>query len=204
MSSRRCASGWPRPSTPGCSPLPPRARRASTPASSTASSTSPRCRRPPAARRRAGRDVLIASGLWGLLRPNDRIPTYKLPIGDPVPGVGALAAAWRPLVAEALDAADIRRQLVVDCRSGAYATVWRPRRAAHVSVNAFREAPDGSRKPISHMAKASRGLVARAALMAPAAPRNPDALLAAVEAAGLDAELEPVGDGRWSLDVIER
>jgi uncharacterized protein len=159
---------------------------------------------PAAARRRAGRDVLIASGLWGLLRPNDRVPSYKLPIGDPVPGVGALAAAWRPLVAEALEAADTRRQLVVDCRSGAYSTVWRPRRAAHVSVNAFREGPDGSRKPISHMAKVSRGLVARAALMAPAAPRSPDSLLAAVQAAGLDAELEPVADGRWALDVIER
>jgi cytoplasmic iron level regulating protein YaaA (DUF328/UPF0246 family) len=159
---------------------------------------------PAAARRRASKDVLIASGLWGLLRPNDRIPTYKLPIGDPVAGVGALAAAWRPLVADALNASDTKRQLVVDCRSGAYSTVWRPSRAAHVEVNAFREAPDGSRKPISHMAKASRGLVARAALMAPTAPRNPEALLAAVLATGLDAELERVRDGRWALNVIER
>lgn len=162
---------------------------------------------PPAARRRAAKDVLIASGLWGLLRPTDRIPTYKLPIGDPVAGIGPLAAAWRPLAAAALASADTRRQLIVDCRSGAYSTVWRPKHAAHVEVNAFRESPDGSRKPISHMAKASRGLVARAALLAPTAPRNPDALLAAVHAAGLDAELHPVGNPdarRWSLDVIER
>ncbi len=159
---------------------------------------------PSGARRRASKDVLIASGLWGLLRPGDRIPAYKLPIGDPVAGVGALAAAWRPLVADALTGADTKRQLIVDCRSGAYSAVWRPKHAAYVEVNAFREAPDGSRKPISHMAKASRGLVARAALMAPAAPRNPDALLAAVLAAGLDAELEQVRDGRWSLNVVER
>jgi cytoplasmic iron level regulating protein YaaA (DUF328/UPF0246 family) len=158
----------------------------------------------PAARRRAAKDVLIASGLWGLLRPSDRIPTYKLPIGDPVAGIGPLAAAWRPLVAEALAAADTKRQLVVDCRSGAYSTVWRPKNAAHVEVNAFREAPDGSRKPISHMAKASRGLVARAALMAPTAPRSPEALLAAVQATGLDAELEPLRDRHSALNVIER
>ncbi len=159
---------------------------------------------PAAARRRAAKDVLIASGLWGLLRPNDRIPTYKLPIGEPVAGVGPLAAAWRPLVAQALAGADTRRQLVVDCRSGAYAAVWRPKLASHVEVNAFREAPDGSRKPISHMAKASRGLVARAALTAPTAPRDPEALLAAVRAAGIDAELEPVLDRRWALNVVER
>jgi cytoplasmic iron level regulating protein YaaA (DUF328/UPF0246 family) len=155
---------------------------------------------PAAARQRANKHVLIASGLWGLLRPTDRIPAYKLPIGEPVPTVGSLAAAWRPLV-------DTKRQLVVDCRSGAYSTVWRPTHATHVEVDAFREAPDGSRQPISHMAKASRGLVARAALMAPRAPRNPDDLLAAVTAAGLSAELEPAAGGnarRWSLAVIER
>lgn len=161
---------------------------------------------PPAARRRAAKDVLIASGLWGLLRPTDRIPTYKLPIGDPVPSIGPLAAAWRPLVADALASTDTKRQLVVDCRSGAYSAVWRPKLAAHVEVNAFRESPDGSRKPISHMAKASRGLVARAALLAPTVPRNPEALLNAALAAGLDAELEPASpnERRWSLNIVER
>jgi cytoplasmic iron level regulating protein YaaA (DUF328/UPF0246 family) len=161
---------------------------------------------PAPARRRANKDVLIASGLWGLLHPTDRIPTYKLPIGDPVPGIGPLAAAWRPLVAEALAASDTKRQLIVDCRSGSYSTVWRPKHATHIEVNAFRQLPNGSRQPISHMAKASRGLVARAALLAPSTPRNPEALLAVATAAGLDAELEPSASQptRWALNVIER
>jgi cytoplasmic iron level regulating protein YaaA (DUF328/UPF0246 family) len=161
---------------------------------------------PDPARRRANRQVLIASGLWGLLRPTDRIPGYKLPIGEPVPGIGRLAAAWRPLVAEALASADSARQLVVDCRSGAYSTVWRPARATHVEVNAFRLAADGTRQPISHMAKAARGQVARAALLAPTTPRSPEALLAAATTAGLDAELEPptrAAARRWSLNVLE-
>jgi hypothetical protein len=161
---------------------------------------------PAAARRRARAQVLIASGLWGLVRPSDRIPVYKLPIAAAVPRVGKLAAAWRPIVAEALSGRDVSRELILDCRSGAYATVWRPDAARHVEVRAFRVRPDGTRQVISHMAKASRGEVARAALLAPRIPRTPEDVAAAAADAGLDVELSP-GDGdghRWTLDVLER
>jgi cytoplasmic iron level regulating protein YaaA (DUF328/UPF0246 family) len=157
----------------------------------------------PTARRRARDHVLIASGLWGLVRPGDRIPTYKLPIDTKVDGVGGLAAAWRPVLAEALADADVADELVLDCRSGAYAGVWRPAHATHVEVRAFRVHPDGSRQPISHMAKASRGLVARAALSARRLPRTPEQVAAAATAAGLDVELSPPGRRR-TLDVLER
>jgi cytoplasmic iron level regulating protein YaaA (DUF328/UPF0246 family) len=161
---------------------------------------------PVAARRRAARSVLIASGLWGLLSLADRVPHYKLPIGDKVAGVGGLAAAWRPLVAAALADRDTTRELVVDCRSGGYAAVWRPRVATRVEVRAFAVKPDGSRQVISHMAKATRGDVARELLLASAAPRTPADVASVVAAAGLDAELrEPERAGAaWSLDVLER
>lgn len=161
---------------------------------------------PVAARRRAARRVLIASGLWGLVSPASRIPRYKLPIADPVDGVGGLAAAWRPAVAEALAQLDTPRALVVDCRSGGYASVWRPRAAARVEVRAFAVKPDGSRQVISHNAKATRGVVARELLLASASPRTPADVASIVAAAGLDAELhEPArAGGAWALDVLER
>jgi len=161
---------------------------------------------PARARRRAAERVLIASGLWGLVGPGDRIPAYKLPIGESVDGVGGLAAAWRPLVAQALDTRDADDELIVDCRSGGYAAVWRPRRATRIEVRAFRVHPNGERQVISHMAKASRGAVARALLQTAKNPRTPRGIASIVTSAGIQAELgRPVRPGApWTLDVLER
>lgn len=159
------------------------------------------------AKRRGSSSVLIASALWGLLRPADRIPIYKLPIGDSVPRLGKTGPRWREPLAAALEPLDFPRQLVVDCRSGSYASLWRPSEAQHAHVRAFQEQPDGSRKPISHMAKASRGRLARAALEAKTTPRNVEALAEAAESAGMTVEVSDAGRGdgrRWHLDVIER
>jgi uncharacterized protein len=141
---------------------------------------------PGPARRRA----LIFSGLWGVVRPGDRIPGYKLPVGTKLPGLGPLAAHWRGPLRDALP----DRGLVVDLRSGPYATMWSPRRATVVTVRAF--TADG--KVISHMVKATRGRVARVLLEAPAPPRTPQQALELVRAAGMEATL---ADG--SIDVTE-
>ncbi|HET9676369.1 MAG TPA: peroxide stress protein YaaA [Solirubrobacterales bacterium] len=110
---------------------------------------------------KARRQVLIASALWGFVRPDDRIPYYKFPPKTRLKGIGAPAAYWRPALVEALP--DREGELVVDMRSGAYSTMWKPKRATLLAVRAFTES-DGERKAVSHMAKAVRGDVARALL----------------------------------------
>ena len=58
--------------------------------------------------------VLIASALWGVVRPGDRIPAYRLDMSAKPAGVGGLAAYWRaPLRAALPD-----RGLVLEMRSG--------------------------------------------------------------------------------------
>ncbi len=138
----------------------------------------------------ARRRVLIFSGLWGVVRPGDRIPAYKLPVGTKLPGAGPLAARWRVPLRDALP----DRGLVVDMRSGPYATMWTPRRATVVGVRAF--TPEG--KVISHMVKATRGRVARVLLSAPAPPRTPEQALELVRAEGMEATLT-----RGFIDVSE-
>jgi cytoplasmic iron level regulating protein YaaA (DUF328/UPF0246 family) len=139
--------------------------------------------------------VLIASALWGVLRPADRIPAYKLSMGARLPRVKGLAALWRPALTEAL--AD--EGLVLDLRSGAYAAAWKPQRATVVGVRGFVESSDGSRTVISHMAKRVRGDVARVVLTSGAAVGTPGDVLEIVRAAGIRAELASGG----TLDVIE-
>jgi cytoplasmic iron level regulating protein YaaA (DUF328/UPF0246 family) len=143
---------------------------------------------------KAQRRVLIASALWGVVRPDDRIPYYKFPPKLRLDGIGAPAAYWRPALAEALP--DEKGDLVVDMRSAAYAAAWKPKRATLLAVRAFSES-GGERKAISHMAKAVRGDVARALLSAKKAPRDPEGAAAIAAAAGFTVELNDD-----NLDVI--
>src|SRR5699024_10762786 len=105
---------------------------------------------------KARRRVLIASALWGVVGPEDRIPYYKFPPKTRLDGIGAPAAYWRPALAEALP--DEEGDLIVDMRSAAYSSFWKPKRATLLAVRAFTES-DGERKAVSHMAKAVRGEV---------------------------------------------
>jgi cytoplasmic iron level regulating protein YaaA (DUF328/UPF0246 family) len=142
--------------------------------------------------------VLIASALWGVVRPDDRIPAYRLSMAARLPRVGGLAAYWRP----ALRAALPDDGLVVDLRSGPYAAAWAPAAATLVSVRAFVES-GGRRTAISHMVKATRGDAARLLLDAPSPPATADEVAAIVAASGREVELARNG-AKWSLDVIER
>lgn len=52
--------------------------------------------------RRLRRNVLIASGLWGLAAPTDPIPDYRLKMGARVDRLGKLSTWWRPHLTTAL------------------------------------------------------------------------------------------------------
>lgn len=145
---------------------------------------------PAAARRR----VLIASALWGVVRPDDRIPYYRLSAQARLTKIGPPAAFWRPALAAAIP--DEPGALVVDMRSGGYAAAWKPKRATLLPVRAFSEVA-GERKVVSHMAKAVRGEVARALLAAKQPAADPEAAAAVARAAGFAVELNG-----GNLDVI--
>jgi cytoplasmic iron level regulating protein YaaA (DUF328/UPF0246 family) len=149
---------------------------------------------------RAEEDVLIASGLWGMLRPDDRIPNYRLPAKAKLPGVGGLAAFWRPRLDQALGGAgfDESGSIVLDMRSGAYASFWKPRNAELIPVRPFTEV-DGVRKAVSHMAKATRGDVARIVLTAGRMPEDAAEIVELLSSEGMEVELTDDG-----LDVIVR
>ncbi len=143
---------------------------------------------------KARRQVLIASFLWGMVHPEDRIPHYRFSPKTRLDGIGLPATYWRPALATALP--DKEGELIVDMRSGAYTAAWKPKKATLLAVRAFTER-NGERKPVSHMAKAVRGEVARVLLEARKPPADPEGAAAIAKSAGFTVELS---DG--SLDVI--
>jgi cytoplasmic iron level regulating protein YaaA (DUF328/UPF0246 family) len=145
---------------------------------------------------KARRRVLIASALWGVVRPDDHIPYYRFSAKARLKKIGPPAAYWRRALAAALP--DESGELVVDMRSGAYAAAWKPKRATLLAARVFSES-GGKRKPVSHMAKAVRGDVARALLQAKQSSADPEAAAEIARAAGFEVELSP-----GSLDVIIR
>ncbi len=156
----------------------------------------------PAARRRATSRVAVVSSLFGLVRPGDRIPAYRLSGDVRLPGVGPVAGVWRdhlgPAITEALGAG-----LLVDLRSTSYAAFWRPpvelaRRTATVRVL---HETDGRRSVVSHFNKATKGRIVRALLEDGRNPGTPAALARVLADLGWHVESSAERTGT-RLDVI--
>ncbi|MEV0987069.1 peroxide stress protein YaaA [Streptomyces sp. NPDC049949] len=164
---------------------------------------------PAAARKRADRSLMVFSGLWGAVRVTDRIPSYRCSMGVKLPGLGALGAYWRePMAAVMPEAAG--EGLVLDLRSSAYASAWKPKgevagRTATVRV-LHSQIVDGAEKRsvVSHFNKATKGRLVRDLLVAGAAPATPAELVRALRDLGYVVEAEaPAKPARtWSLDVV--
>jgi cytoplasmic iron level regulating protein YaaA (DUF328/UPF0246 family) len=126
------------------------------------------------ARRRATSWLAVTSGLFGLLRPSDRVPAYRLSGDVSLPGLGTVSTYWgKRLDATVREAAG--RGLVVDLRSSTYTPFWRPGPdLAHkvVTMRVLHEV-DGQRKVVSHFNKATKGRIVRALLEDGATPGTP-------------------------------
>lgn len=152
----------------------------------------------PAARRRANQWVVIVSALHGAVRLKDRITAYRLSMDVNLAGLGPVAAAWRPVLDDVLAPA-AGREVVVDCRSSTYAAAWTP--TGDVADRWVQIRVPGA----SHMAKHTRGLVARHLCVSGQRARTPQKL-AAIVGEAFDVELSPPARrGKPSiLDVTAR
>ena len=156
-----------------------------------------------AAKRRARTKVAVASALFGLVSPADRIPAYRLSGDASLPGLGGLAGVWRPALGPAVTET-VGSGLLVDLRSGMYANLWRPGddllpRVATVRVL---HEQDGQRKVVSHFNKATKGRIVAALLEAGANPRTPAALADALRDLGWYVEVGTPGKKGTELDVV--
>lgn len=108
----------------------------------------------------ADRSLVVISALWGAVRPTDHIPAYRLSMGTDLPRHGKLNTWWKPRLAPVLDQV-AAEQVIVDCRSAAYAAAWKAPAPHTIAVRVEQLNEAGQRSVVSHNAKLTRGLVAR-------------------------------------------
>ncbi|MEP9365665.1 peroxide stress protein YaaA [Nocardioides sp. CN2-186] len=154
----------------------------------------------PAAKRRSTARLAVTSSLFGLVRPSDRIPAYRLSGDATLPGLGSVAGVWRECLGRAAEDA-LGGGLLVDLRSGMYGAFWRPDGVRAATVRVLHE-HQGQRKVVSHFNKATKGRIVRALLESGAAPRTPAKLADALRDLGWTVEVgEPTAKGT-QLDVV--
>lgn len=156
-----------------------------------------------AAKRRAGSRLAVTSSLFGLVRPADRIPAYRLSGDATLPGPGPVAGVWRdtlgPTVTEALGGG-----LLVDLRSTMYAAFWRPPAdlAPRVATVRVLHEVNGKRQVVSHFNKATKGRIVRAVLEDGGLPRTPGELADQLGDLGWKVEVGDAGRKGTQLDVV--
>jgi uncharacterized protein len=158
----------------------------------------------PAAHARAESSVLIVSALFGVLRPSDVIPAYRLSMDVEIARIGPLARLWRSVLDPVIVAA-AGDGPIVDCRSATYAAAWKPSRdiAGRVLHVRVLQETAGKRTIVSHMAKKTRGEVARQLLLSRREIANVQDVVAALRST-FELELTPPAKpaASWTLDVI--
>ena len=103
--------------------------------------------------------AVVFSGLWGVVRLDDRIPAYRLSVGVTLPVLGGLTPYWKKALPKALDPVAAGGP-VLDLRSGAYGAMWTPPAASSATVRVLHErVVDGvlRRAVVSHFKQGDQG-----------------------------------------------
>jgi cytoplasmic iron level regulating protein YaaA (DUF328/UPF0246 family) len=142
-----------------------------------------------ASRQRADRSLAIASALFGLVRPDDHIPAYRLSGTVTLPRLGTVAGRWRaPLPRAMADA--VGDGLLIDLRSGTYTALGKPpaELADRTATMRVLHEHNGQRKVVSHFNKATKGRIVRGLLEAGAEPHTIEELQSALTDLGWTVE----------------
>ncbi len=112
---------------------------------------------PTGAQRRLLEHAVIFSGLFGLLRPDDLIPLYRLKMDAVLPEIGKVSRYWRPILSPVINR-EVKGTCVWNLLPAAHQDAWDDEHtyAEMIKVQFVREQGD-ERKVVSHGIKPLRG-----------------------------------------------
>ena len=134
--------------------------------------------------------IVIISAKYGALRPLDPIEPYKEKIDN---------KQMAPQVSAVLDS--LTPELIVDCRSSTYQTVWQSPIEKTVAIKVFTTVND-EKKVITHMSKKTRGEVTRLVLQAEVDIITPQQLLNVISEKFTCTLTEADEKNPWVLEVF--
>ena len=113
---------------------------------------------PTGSQRRLLENGVIFSGLFGLLRPDDLIPNYRIKMDAKVGDLGKVSTYWKPSLSEHLNKL-LAGQAVWNLLSGTHEAAWDDAEtyARMIRVKFYREDEGGERTAVSHGVKELRG-----------------------------------------------
>ena len=122
--------------------------------------------------------TIIMSGLFGVLRPFDFIPAYKLKMGAKLRRNKACSTIWKPLVTKAL--AEITENRVVwDLLPKEHMAAWEPSKIEirnRFTVKFLEANADGQLRTVNHWSKLLKGALIRHLVSNPEAAGSTDLL----------------------------
>lgn len=140
--------------------------------------------------KRANSKVLIVSAVFGLVKPLDQIFSYKEKINNKL---------WRDAIAQV--STKYSDELIIDCRSSTYRSVWTINPENTVEIRVFK-VTGAERSVITHMSKKYRGELTRHLLTQPTDPITP-ADVQRIAAQLFECELHPPANAQpWTLDLL--
>ncbi len=134
--------------------------------------------------------LVIISAKYGALRPLDPIEPYKEKINNEL---------MRPIVGATLNS--ISTELIIDCRSSTYQTVWQAPIEKTIEIKVFTTV-DGHKKVITHKSKKTRGEVTRHILLTGQEIKTPQELQEIVSQGFNCILIEPTEKEPWVLEVF--
>ena len=152
-----------------------------------------------ASKKRAIKSIVIISALFGAVKLEDKIPSYKLDMAKNLPKLGSLNSLWKQVLPETLE--KIKTDLIVDCRSSTYQGVWTPNLNKTVGIRVF-TIKSGKKTVVTHMSKKTRGEVAKLLVQSTKAPKNALELQKLISKKFKAELVKPTNKTSWFLDVI--
>lgn len=126
-----------------------------------------------------GQNTIIMSGLFGMVRPFDLIPTYKLRMGVKLRLNKTCAAIWKPLITTSL-ASTAENGVIWDLLPNEHSAAWDPSKIScetRYTVKFLEAGRDGRLKTVSHWSKALKGSLVRHLVANPQAAGTVDTAL---------------------------